>query len=521
MKSKNLLLVTSDQWRGDCLSAVGHPTVKTPHLDALAAAGVVFRNHFTQCVPCGPSRTSLYTGMYLQNHRAIENGVPLDARHTNIAQEFKKLNYAPTLVGYTDTAPDPRTYLPGKPKLEDRLRILPGFDRFLGMSSEYVPEYWAQWLEERGYATPENLRDLYYKSVEGYPGTATRGKTYAPAPYAKEESDTAFLTAKAESVIRQPGPRPWFLHLSYLKPHRPYLAPEPYNRLFHPDAVPEFKRAPSVREEAKQHPFLAYLLEQGLNRGYYTGDIFPRDERSMRQLRATYYGLMAEIDDNIGRIVALLKETGQYEDTVIVFLSDHGVQLGDHHLMMPEGYFDQSFHIPLIIRVPGENGKLQRGFMVDAFTESVDLLPTLLDIFGADIPRQCDGRSLLPFLRGETPSKWRTEVHWEVDFRYMDISADYAPPDKALGIDFEACAFSVIRDESYKYVHFAALPPLLFDLKKDPHELHNLAADSAYREQMLAYAQKMISWRMNNAERTLTHMMVKPNGVIERPPNYH
>ena len=88
MKPKNILLITADQWRGDCLSAVGHPTVKTPHLDALAADGIAFRNHFTQCIPCGPSRASLYTGMYLQNHRVIENGVPLDARHTNIALEL-------------------------------------------------------------------------------------------------------------------------------------------------------------------------------------------------------------------------------------------------------------------------------------------------------------------------------------------------------------------------------------------------------------------------------------------------
>ena len=151
MKPKNLLLITADQWRGDCLSAVGHPTVKTPHLDALAAEGVVFRNHFTQCIPCGPSRASLYTGMYLQNHRVIENGVPLDARHTNIALELKKLGCDTILVGYTDTAPDPRLYPPGDSGLKTCKRILPGFDRFLGMSSEFLPDCWANWLKEHGY----------------------------------------------------------------------------------------------------------------------------------------------------------------------------------------------------------------------------------------------------------------------------------------------------------------------------------------------------------------------------------
>jgi arylsulfatase A-like enzyme len=188
--------------------------------------------------------------------------------------------------------------------------------------------------------------------------------------------------------------------------------------------------------------------------------------------------------------------------------------------MMPEGYFDQSFHIPLIVRIPDGDMQLQRGAVVDDFTEIVDILPTVLDIFGADIPRQCDGRTLAPFLFGQTPTNWRTEVHWEVDFRYMDASAGYAPPSKALDINFDACIFSVIRDEHYKYVHFADLPPLLFDLEKDPDELHNLASHSSYRERVSAYMQKMLSWRMINDERTLTHMIVKPNGVVERPPYY-
>jgi arylsulfatase A-like enzyme len=507
METKNLLFITSDQWRGECLSALGHPTVKTPNLDALAADGVVFRNHFAQCTPCGPSRASIFTGMYLQNHRSVTNGTPLDARHTNMALEFRKLGYDPALVGYTDTTPDLRLYPPYDPVHKTYEGILPGFHRVLAMPSENFPEPWAQWLEERGYDVPENARDLYYESVKGYPGAESRGKTYAPAPYSKEQSETAFVTDKAEKFLRRPGHRPWFLHISYLKPHRPYLATEPYNSLYHPDDVPDFRRAPSVDEEAKQHPFLANLLEESLNKGYYRASIYPRDEKSMRQVRATYYGLMTEVDDNIGKLVALLKETGQYENTVIVFVSDHGVQLGDHHLIGIGSYFDQTLHIPLIIRAPDEKMQMQRDRVVDAFTENVDILPTLLDIFGADIPMQCDGRSLVPFLLGGTPKKWRTEVHWEVDFRYKE----------GLDIDFEASSFNVIRDNHYKYVYFAAMPPLLFDLNNDPDELHNLAGDPSYTETVLKYTQKMLSWRMVNDERTLSHILVSPEGATERP----
>ena len=516
MEPKNLLFITVDQWRGECLSILGHPTVQTPNLDALAADGLVFRNNFTQCIPCGPSRASLYTGMYLQNHRAIENGTPLDERHTNIALEFRKLGYDPTLVGYTDITPDPRLHSPQDPVLKTYEGILPGFNRVLAMSSENFPESWAQWLEERGYEVPKNLRDLYYASVTGYPEVEKRGKTYAPARHSKEESETAFVTDKAIKFIRRPCTKPWFLHISYLKPHRPYLAPEPYNRLYHPDDVPGFKRAPSVSEEAKQHPFLAYQLEQSLNYGSYRASIYPRDEKSIRQLRATYYGLMTEVDHNIGKIIAQLKETGQYENTVIIFVSDHGAQIGDHHLLAPGSYFDQSFHVPLIIRSPDENMQQHRGRVVDAFTESVDILPTVMDVFGAEIPRQCDGCSLYLFLQGGNPEKWRNEVHWEVDFRYMEPGRGYEPPEKKLRIGFEECSFNVIRDENYKYVHFAALPSLFFDLKNDPDELYNLAGDPAYTDLMLKYAQKVLSWRMVNDERTLTHLMVGPNGVAER-----
>lgn len=517
MKPKNILFITADQWRGECLSILGHPTVKTPNLDSLAADGILFRNHFTQCIPCGPSRASLYTGMYLQNHRSVENGTPLDARHTNIALELRKLGYDPFLIGYTDTTPDPRLYSPNDPALKTWSGILPGFNKFLDVSTIH-PEAWALWLEERGYTVPENPRDLYYKAVEEYPGAETRGKTYAPACYSKEESDTAFITYKALQFIRRPGRKPWFLHVSYLRPHRPFLAPEPYNSLYNPDDIPDFKRAASPEEEAKQHPYLAYLLNQDLHNGYYHAGIYPRDEKSMRQLRATYYGLITELDDNIGKIIALLKENGEYENTVIVFLSDHGAQLGDHHLLPPSAYFDQSFHIPFIIHLPGAKNRQKRGLVVNAFTENVDILPTILDILGAGIPVQCDGRSLVPFIMGKTPEKWRTEVHWEVDFRYMEESWGYSPPpDKELGIDFEACSFNVIRDEQYKYVHFAGLPSLFFDLKNDPDELHDLAGNREYTELILKYAQKMLSWRMVNDERTLVHMTAGPEGITERP----
>ncbi len=515
MKPKNLLFITADQWRGECLSALDHPVVRTPNLDKLASQGLLFKNHFAQCTPCGPSRASLYTGMYLQNHRSVHNGTPLDRRHTNIALEMRKLGYAPVLAGYTDTTADPRCYAAEDPVLKTYEGILPGFSKVLASPSTSFPEPWARWLEAKGYCLPQDIGDLYFESVQNYPGAEHRGKTYSPACYSKEESDTAFLTDLAMQYIRHPGETPWFLHLSYLKPHPPYLAPEPYNKMYHPDDVPSYFSCSSVEDEGKQHPYLEFLLDKNLNVGNYRSENYPRDDASMRQLRATYYGLMTEVDDNIGRIVNLLKETGQYDQTAIVFASDHGDQLGDHWLIGKGSYFDQSFHIPLIIRIPGDSLRLNNGRIIDAFTENIDILPTLLELFGDDIPRQCDGHSLLPFFTNESVTGWRSEVHWEVDFGYFDEYSEVLP-DEELGLAYKECVFNVIRDDHYKYVHFAAMPPLLFDIKNDPAERHNLAKDANYRELMLEYVSKLLSWRMRNDERTLTGMRVGPQGLNER-----
>ena len=109
----NVLFITADQWRGDCLSAYGHACLRTPNLDALAADGVLFRRHYSQATPCAPGRASLYTGMYLHNHRVVVNGTPLDARHSNVALEARKAGYQPALLGYTSTSADPRRQVPG------------------------------------------------------------------------------------------------------------------------------------------------------------------------------------------------------------------------------------------------------------------------------------------------------------------------------------------------------------------------------------------------------------------------
>ncbi|MEQ8268348.1 MAG: alkaline phosphatase family protein [Parvibaculum sp.] len=497
----NVLFITADQWRGECLSARGHPMVKTPNLDALAADGVLFRKHFANAVPCGPSRASLHTGMYLQNHRSGTNGTPLDARHTNWAKEAARLGYDPVLFGYTDTSQDPREEDPESPWLTTYEGPLPGIRPVCMMGTWPTP--WTNWLKEQGYEVPDDIRFAYGTRA---PGTEYEDGGAHPRPliYPQEANDTSFLTDRLMSYIAD-ATGPFVAHLSLLRPHPPFVASEPWNAMYDPEDVPGFKRKEKPDAEAAQHPWLEHQLGRKLFRA-------PGNEKKLRRMKAVYYGLMSEVDAALGRVFAFLKESGRWDNTLIVFTSDHGEQMGDHWLLGKCGYFDASYHIPLIVRDPRKEADGARGRVVDRFTENVDIMPTLLDLIGAEIPVQCDGASLRPFLEAREPATWRREAHWEFDFR--DPADDSA--EKRLGLTLHQCTMNIIRDEKYKYVHFTKLPPLFFDLEKDPDEFVNRATDPDYLPLVLDYAQKLLSWRMNHDEQTLTHIAITDDGPVER-----
>jgi arylsulfatase A-like enzyme len=221
---------------------------------------------------------------------------------------------------------------------------------------------------------------------------------------------------------------------------------------------------------------------------------------------------MSRVDAEIGALMAYLRQSGLIDRTLVIFTSDHGEEMGDHWLLGKGGYFDGSYHIPLIIRDPRKTADAGRDAKVGAFTEHVDIMPTLLESIGGEIPRQCDGASLAPFVAGAVaPRTWRRAAHWEFDFR---DDAETAPGEHDLSSD--ECAMTIRRDGRFKYVHFTRLPPLLFDLAEDPHEMNDLASDPAYAATMLACAQDLLSWRMTHEERTLTHLRLTDDGVVAR-----
>jgi arylsulfatase A-like enzyme len=507
---RNILLITADQWRADCLGAAGNKVIRTPHMDALAAQGLLFRRHYTAVTPCGPARTSLFTGMYAHNHRSIRNGSPLGSQFTNLALELRGAGYDPVLFGYTDVAADPRGRRADDPAIHTYEGILPGFS--VGQLLLNNPVDWLTDLERKGYALPRPWPAIFtpcdedVARLDGRPGPV-------PARYSAEDSDTAWLVGKVIDHLRghlrtDPG-RSFFLHLAIPKPHPPLIAPAPYHAAY--DAAGMENPIPVSSEG--QHPLVdwmrgtdraesSYAYGRGLTRDLGAGDI--------AQLKATYYGLCEEMDAQLGRLVEALRSLDLWEDTLIVLTSDHGEQLGDHGLMGKFGFYEQSQHVPLVLRVPG--AAAPPGSTVDSFTESVDLLPTLLDWIGRPIPNQVDGRSLLPLADGRLPAGWRTAAHWTYDFR--DVATGDA--ESHFSIPSTECTCAVLRGQRYKYVHFPSLPPVLFDLEADPAEQRNLVAEPSMRDVRLACAEELLAWLSTHRDESLSLTALGPEVVTAR-----
>ncbi|CAN5701744.1 alkaline phosphatase family protein [soil metagenome] len=510
----NILLITLDQFRAECLGSAGHPLVQTPNLDRLAAQGVRFANHFSNCAPCAPARASLLTGLWQSNHRVTNNGAPLSDALPMLPRQLRAAGYDPTLFGYTDTALDPATLDADDPRRTSYEEPMPGFALGVALTDDIGP--WIEWLAVHGYDRPEHHGDIYEPADIDIP--EGRGASWRPTRYAAEHSEAAFLTEAALEWLGSPdrGTDPWCAHVSYLRPHPPYIVPAPYNDMFDPADVAPPVRQPTPEDEAAVHPFLAGALAIVPS---------PADDLDQRQLQATYYGMIAEVDHWVGELLDGFDRLGAADDTIVVLTADHGEQLGDHWLVEKMGFFDQSYRIPLIIRSPALIH--EPGRVVDAFTEAVDIAPTLLDLSGVDPSGFCDGASLRAFLEAphEPPSRWREAVHWEYDFR--EPGSDLI--EVIFGIRQDQCALSVIRDRHGKYVQFAGgLAPLFFDLDDDPGELHDLVRATAddrpgeVSARLFDYAQRLLVLLMEHTDPRLANTRATGFGTVYRsdPPRF-
>jgi arylsulfatase A-like enzyme len=239
----------------------------------------------------------------------------------------------------------------------------------------------------------------------------------------------------------------------------------------------------------------------------------PVDEHEARQLRATYWGNMAEVDHQLGLLLDHLDASGMASDTLVVLTSDHGDQMGDHWLVEKLGWFDESYRIPLLVVDPRPEADATRGTVVDAVTESVDVMPTLCEWMSIEVPVAVDGRPLQPFLHGAgAPDDWRTEAHVQWDFRdpVRHLAEDF------YGITMEQCSLDVLRGPDFKYVHVGDGSSLYFDLADDPHQLHDRSADPAMADRVAEARSRLLTWRLHHDDRTLTGHLVTEDGLVVR-----
>ncbi|MDE3064067.1 MAG: sulfatase-like hydrolase/transferase [Acidobacteriota bacterium] len=467
----NVLFVTLDQFRADTYGAAGHPVVSTPTLDRIAREGVRLSRHFSQAAPCAPGRAALYTGTYQMNNRVVANGTPLAAGLDNLALVARRAGFDPTLFGYTDQGLDPNAADgPDDPRLDYYDGVLPGFS--VGL---YLPESqagWIQYLRAKGFDVPSGW------------APALRGEPDRPA----EDSLSGFLTTRfVEWLDRQESG--WFAHLSYLRPHPPYAAAGEYSRLYDPADVPT-PIAPVG--EAHRHPLHEFALT-------YRASAAPTDPDAMRRLIAQYYGMISEVDAQLGRAVAAIEARGEWDDTLVVITSDHGEQLGDHGLLEKLGFFPQSYHIVGLWRDPR---RADAGTTVTSFTENVDLLPTLAEALGLDVPAQCDGQSLLARFAGV--GEWRTSAHYEWDYRSGQVRRQVTTHAVDWSLSGQNLAVSVGDDVAY--VQFGDGSFLCFDLGADP----TWRTECTEPDRVLAAAQEQLVWRQTHQRRELTDLLLRP-----------
>jgi len=517
--AKNVLWIMADQLRWDYLSCYGHPHLQTPNLDDLANNGVRFDRAFVQSPFCGPSRMSYYTGRYCRSHGSTWNGFPLRVGEPTLGDHLRPLGVRAAIVGKTHMIADTKgmEWLgidPGSPVgvLLSECGFEP-FERDDGLHPDgpYDPDpAYDNYLRQKGFLG-RNPWEEWANSAEGDDGEILSGWLLRydnlPARIPDEHSETPYMTRRAMDFMAAAGDQPWLCHLSYIKPHWPYIVPAPYHDMYGPEHI-----LPPVRSEAERqtdHPVYAAYQKTRVCRA------FSRDEVRERVIPA-YMGLIKQLDDQLGKLFAYMEKRGLMDNTMIVMSSDHGDYLGDHWMGEKDLFFEQSVRVPLIIYDPRPEADVTRGTSCAELVEGIDLAPTFLEYFGGEAkPHVLEGRTLSPLLHSKgPPEKWRDYVISEYDYATRR-------PRVALGIDEAEARLIMVRDKRWKYVHCEGFRPMLFDLETDPQELDDLGADPAHEAERARLADAIFTWARKHhsritvsPERINTMAGREPPGII-------
>lgn len=503
-KAKNILFIMYDQLRWDYLSCYGHPHLHTPNMDRLAAMGVRFDRCYIQSPICGSSRMSTYTGRYVHSHGASWNGIPLKVGEMTMGDHLRKLGMGCWLVGKTHMRADAEgmARLGLEPDSLIGARVAEcGFDIFErddgmrpegpdGLYDEGGAKKYNDYLRAKGYDSDNPWHDFANSGVDAA-GNVLSGwflkNSAEAANIVEEDSETPYLTRRGMEFI-EGATEPWCCHLSFIKPHWPYVVPEPYHDMYGPEHV-----LPPIRSQAEYdnaHPVLKAFMQSQIGRAFSQDHV--RDA-----VIPAYMGLIKQCDDQLGVLLDWLEETGRMKETMIVLTSDHGDFLGDHWMGEKTFFHDTSTKVPLIIYDPSEEADATRGTVSDALVEQIDLAPTFVEVAGGEVPSHIlEGESLLPILHGKATDTARDYVICEYDYSASPIAT-------RLGASVRDGVMFMVADKDWKLVHCeGGYRPLLFDLRNDPQELTDLGDDPAQEEVIARMYDKLFRWTRRVSQRT-------------------
>ena len=446
MKQPNIILIMTDQLRWDCLGYAGHPDVKTPYLDTLASKGVVFDHAYSACPSCIAARAALHTGMEQSHHGRVgyEDNIPWNYAHT-MAGELSKAEYYTQCVGKMHVHPL-RNYLGfDNVDLHDGYLHSARYGCVPYRESQFVADDYFYWLKQELGVTAD-VTD-----------TGIDCNSYLARPWMHDEKyhPTNWVTERSLDFLRRRDPRkPFFLMASYLRPHPPFDAPQYYFDLYKDKEL----RAPFVGSWETDE----YLKRDGRIFDSKTG---PVDPELARQAQIGYYACITHLDHQIGRLIMALIEQELYDDSIIIFTSDHGEELCDHHMFRKSRPYEGSCHIPLLISA-GKNvlPEIKSSSVCHDVAELRDIMPTLLEIAGTEIPASVDGHSLLPLAK-DPGSTARTWLHGEHSYGEFSNHWIVTETDKYIW-------YSETGEEQY------------FCLKEDPHELINRIGDAGCQDRI-------------------------------------
>lgn len=435
MSQPNILIIHCDQLRFDCLGFNGNPDIQTPHLDCLAKDSVNYNNHYTVYPICTPSRYSFWSSLYVHRHGAWDNHATLPGGCPTFPKVLRENGYRTAAVGKMHMNPVYQDIGFSHMELAEQ------------NGTGWFQDDYHRWLMERGKIDRFDLHhqsDLFREETTDHLYDMCQ---CAQSDLALENDSTEWITRRAkEQIERWEDGTPSMLMVGYINPHHPFDPPAPYSTMYDPDRLtllPGYTQEPPAHDVKANGTAMKYEL---------------LTQRDIRLMTAAYYGMISEIDRGVGELLALLREKGLYENTMIVFTSDHGEYLGFHHMMLKCNYlYDPLAKIPLLIKYPAcEHG----GTVNSELTENIDVAPTVLKVCGCEVPDTMQGKDL-------AGAEKRAFVFSEGQY----------------GTQTKPCIGYMLRTDKFKLLVKGSMEcAMLFDLEKDPFELQNVVNVPEYQE---------------------------------------